>query len=56
MTVYININLDAKCKRCGKPGPVNKTGLCMSCIADDIRDGKFDHIINKYRPGQIKQK
>jgi hypothetical protein len=35
MTHTININLDKKCSKCGKPGPVgeNKAGLCLACIA-----------------------
>lgn len=35
MDFTININIDEKCSRCGKPGRVgeNKAGLCLSCIA-----------------------
>jgi ribosomal protein S14 len=31
----ININLDKKCSKCGKPGAIgeNKAGLCLSCIS-----------------------
>ena len=46
----IHVDLDAKCKRCGKGGAVEKSGICMACIAKAIKNGEFDHIINKYKP------
>lgn len=45
MSVFeININLDKKCKRCGKPG-AGPGGICLSCVADGIKNGEFDDII-----------
>jgi len=46
----INVNLDTKCKRCGKGGTVNKTGICMACVAKAVKNGEFDHILNKHKP------
>ena len=46
----IHINLDAKCKRCGKGGAVNQTGICMACVAKGMKDGEFDHILKKHKP------
>ena len=34
--VIVRIDLDQKCKKCGNPGAVGKTDLCMKCIADRI--------------------
>jgi hypothetical protein len=45
----ISVNLDARCKRCGKGG-ATQSGLCMACIAKAVKNGEFDHIINKYKP------
>jgi len=50
MAYQMRINLDAKCKRCGKGGAVNNSGLCMACIAKAVKNGEFDHILNKYKP------
>ncbi len=46
----LNINLDAKCKRCGKGGAVNNSGICMGCLAKAIGRGEFDHILKKIKP------
>lgn len=46
----IHVNLDAKCTRCGKPGAVEKSGICMSCVAKAVKNGELDHILNKYKP------
>jgi len=54
MTHTIHVNLDAKCKRCGKGGAVNNSGICMGCMAKAIKNGELDHIIKKYKPGSIK--
>lgn len=43
------VNLDAKCKRCGKGG-ATQSGICMGCIAKGVKKGEFDHIINQYKP------
>lgn len=40
----IKIDLDKKCKRCGKPGPT-ESGICLACINKGIKKGEFDHII-----------
>ena len=45
----ISVDLDAKCKRCGKGG-ATQSGLCMACIAKAVKRGEFDHIINKHKP------
>lgn len=46
----IHVDLDAKCKRCGKGGAVEKSGICMACVAKAIKNGELDHIINKNKP------
>lgn len=38
----ITINREL-CKRCGGEGQVNDTGLCMACVADEIRFQLFGH-------------
>ena len=35
--IEIRINMDAKCKRCGKAGAM-ESGYCLACIADRIKD------------------
>lgn len=47
--VDIHINMDAKCKRCGKGGATDG-GLCLKCIAKAITKGEFDHIIHREKP------
>jgi len=32
-TPKITIDMDKKCSRCGTPGVVNETKLCLKCIA-----------------------
>jgi hypothetical protein len=44
MTSYtIEINMDKKCKKCGKPG-ATQCGLCMKCVSKEIskmiKDGR----------------
>ena len=46
--VKINVNLDAKCSRCGKGG-ATQSGLCMECIAKGVRNGEYDHILKPLR-------
>ena len=46
--VIINVDLDKKCKRCGKGGATD-SGVCLACIAKAVRQGEFDGIINKVR-------
>lgn len=46
----LHVNLDAKCKRCGKGGAVEGSGICMACIAKGIKNGEFDHILKKHKP------
>jgi len=45
----IYVDLDVKCKRCGEDG-ATQSGLCMKCIAQAVKNGEFDHIINKHKP------
>ncbi len=35
-TYKISLDLDAKCKRCGKGGAM-PNGLCMPCVTKDIQ-------------------
>lgn len=44
MRNVISINLDKKCKRCGKGG-ATQAGICMSCIAKGVKAGEFDYIL-----------
>ena len=47
--VIINVNLDAKCRWCGKGG-ATQSGVCLACIAKAVRNGEFDSIVKKYKP------
>ena len=49
MKADITINLDAKCKRCGKGG-ATQSGVCLLCFNKAIKSGEFDHILKKYKP------
>lgn len=40
------VNMDEKCKQCGKKGAVNG-GICMKCMTKNLKSGKYDHIIKK---------
>ena len=44
----IEINLDAKCKRCGGKG-ATQNGICLSCITLALQRGEYDHIIDKHK-------
>ena len=46
----IHVDLDAKCKRCGKGGAVESSGICMACVAKGVKRGEFDHILKRHRP------
>lgn len=46
----ITVDMDAKCKRCGKGG-ATASGYCLRCVAKMVQEGKFDHILRK-QPGQ----
>ena len=48
MKADITINLDAKCKRCGKGG-ATQSGVCLPCINKAMQDGEFDHILKRLR-------
>ena len=37
-SVTIEINMDKKCSRCGKPGAC-QNGLCLDCITKRVIDG-----------------
>lgn len=41
--VEITIDMDKKCKWCGKRGAM-PSGICLRCVEKGIRQGKFDHI------------
>lgn len=43
----LSVNMNAKCKCCGKGGAVNNSGVCMKCIAKAVKRGGFDHLIKK---------
>ena len=45
----IHVNLDAKCKRCGKGGAM-QNGICMPCMTKAIKNGECDGILKKYKP------
>ncbi len=40
-TFEIKINLDNKCKRCGKGG-ATESGICLSCMARTIKNGELN--------------
>ena len=42
------IDLNKKCVRCHRDGAVNN-GLCMTCISKALKNGEFDHILDKHR-------
>jgi len=48
MDKVIHVNLDNKCKRCGKGG-ATQSGYCLSCILKNLEEGKYDHIFKKHR-------
>jgi hypothetical protein len=48
MMARIEINLDVKCKRCGKKG-ATKNGMCLSCVTLAMERGEFDHIFDKHK-------
>ena len=45
----IHVDLDAKCKRCGKGGAM-QNGICMGCMAKAVGRGEFDHILKRHKP------
>ena len=49
MTTHrIDVDMDAKCKRCGKGG-ATQGGYCLSCVLKNLDEGKYDHILEKHR-------
>lgn len=42
----ITIDMDLRCKRCGRGGAERKSGVCLDCVTRDIKSGKLDHIIH----------
>jgi len=44
----ITINLDAKCRRCGKGG-ATQNGFCLLCINKALQSGEFDHLLRELR-------
>lgn len=52
MTVHkIDINMDIKCRRCGKGG-ATQGGYCLSCVLKNMEEGKYDDIFDKHRANQ----
>ena len=49
MTRIITLDLDVKCKRCGKCG-ATPGGYCLECVLKNMKEGKYDHVLNKPRP------
>jgi len=46
--ITIEIDMDRKCKRCGKGGAL-PTGICMRCLTKALKAGEFDHILKNAR-------
>jgi len=44
----IIIDMDRKCKRCGKKG-ATQSGVCLKCVTKAIQKGEFDHILKGKR-------
>ncbi len=49
MKIEITIDENIKCQRCGNGGAVVESGYCMECITNNLKEGKYDNIINKER-------
>jgi len=47
----IEINMGIKCKRCGEGG-ATPNGYCLSCISKNIKEGKYNHVIDKHLANQ----
>jgi len=45
------VNLDKKCKRCGKGGATDG-GYCMACVLKNLNEGKYDHILKQHTEPQ----
>ena len=46
--VTIDVNLDAKCKRCGKGG-ATPSGFCIACVTKNMTEGKYDRLLDQVR-------
>jgi len=44
----ITIDLDKKCRQCGRKGAADN-GICMTCLLKNMRAGKYDHLIERMR-------
>jgi len=44
----IRVDLDKKCKQCKKSG-ATESGICLECINKNLKSGKYDSILAKYR-------
>ena len=44
----ITINIDKRCKRCGKTGACDN-GLCLDCVLKALKNGELEHILNPLR-------
>lgn len=40
----ITVNMDKKCKRCGKGGATDG-GYCLKCVLKNLKEGKYDHLL-----------
>ena len=45
-TYNISIDMDKKCSKCHKKGAM-PNGICMNCLAKNMKAGKYDHVIKK---------
>lgn len=46
----INIDMDRKCSQCGRKGAGAKNGICLGCLAKNLKAGKYDHILKGKGP------
>lgn len=49
-TFHINIDMAAKCPRCGKKETVNG-GPCLKCLLKAVENGELDKLIKKHKRG-----
>jgi len=44
----ITIDLDKKCRQCGRKGAADN-GICVRCVLKNMRAGKYDHLLERAR-------
>ena len=49
MRNVIDVNLDAKCKRCGEGG-ATQNGMCIKCTTKALKNGEFYHLLKPIHP------